>query len=80
MTDRVEWASPPPRHPGPVVYYLYLGQYIIPSWLVERLRDEGNEGLAAAMEPVYQRELDDAFAAMEDTENGRAPWTSHQSR
>ena len=65
MTGPVEWASPPPRHPGPVVYYLYLGQYIIPSWLVERLRDEGNEGLAAAME---------------DTEIGRAPWTSNQSR
>jgi hypothetical protein len=67
-TDRIDWASPPPRHPGPVIYYTWHNEYIIPAWLVERLRTEGYEHLADEMVPVRQGELDDALARMEDTD------------
>jgi hypothetical protein len=74
VTDRVDWASPPPRHPGPVVYYLYQNQYPIPVWLVDRLRDEGgNESLVGEMVPVHMQEVNDALAALEDTVRGRTP-------
>jgi len=75
MTDRIDWASPPPRHPGPVIYYTWHDEVIIPAWLVERLRIEGHHALASEMKPVRQGELDDALARMEDTEWWRASWT-----
>jgi len=78
MTDRIDWASPPLRHPGPVVYYTWQG-VILPQWLVDRLLAEATEAMRpfeaaiiesirTTAEPVRQGELDDALASMEDTE------------